>query len=132
LWGAGQIKESATYAAVGPRFFPMAIGVGVVLSGLWLFVAPGAVEVANEQLTPALDWRRVVGILGLMVAYLATFRTVGFLLTSMALIFLGSQLLGERRHLLRDALSAILLVTLTSFVFTQLLGIHLPVGLLGW
>lgn len=132
LWGAGQIKESVTYAAVGPRFFPIAIGVGVVVSGLWLFAVPGVVAAANGQLAPALDWLRLVGILLIMLCYLATFRTVGFLLGSIVLIFVGSQLLGERRYLVRDLLSSVVLVTITSFVFTQLLGINLPAGLLGW
>lgn len=132
LWGAWQIRESATYAAVGPRFFPIAISVGIIVSGIWLFVAPGAVAVANELLVPDLDWWRLGGILLLMLLYLFTFRRVGFILTSTVLVFLGSQLMGERRHLLRDALSAIVLVGVTSFVFTQLLGIQLPTGLLGW
>lgn len=132
LWGALQIRESATYAAIGPRFFPIAIAIGVIVSGIWLFLAPGAVAVANEQLVPAIDWVRLMGILVLMVLYVYSFRRVGFILTSSGLIFLGGQLLGERRHLLRDALSAIVLVTVTSYVFTQLLGIQLPAGLLGW
>jgi putative tricarboxylic transport membrane protein len=132
LWGAWQIKESATYAAIGPRFFPIAIAIGIVISGLWLFAVPGAVAAANALLVPKLDWLRLAGILLLMVLYLFSFRTVGFLLASVVLLFVGSQLMGERRHLMRDALSAILLATATSFVFTRLLGINLPTGLLGW
>ena len=42
LWGALQIRETTTYSAVGPRFFPNALGIGIMLSGVWLFLMPGA------------------------------------------------------------------------------------------
>jgi putative tricarboxylic transport membrane protein len=132
---ATQITQPNAVAAVGPRVFPVAIGIGLVCSGLWLFGWPGAVEAVAEGESAAVvsfDWLRVVSLLLLLIGYIALFRPLGYILSTTIFMFAGVQLLGDRATLLRDLLTSVLLIAAISFVFARLLGINLPDGLLGW
>jgi hypothetical protein len=44
----------------------------------------------------------------------------------------GAQLLGDRHHLLRDAIVGVGLAVTVAFVFGRLLNINLPPGLFGF
>lgn len=132
LWGALQIRESTTYAAVGPRFMPNAIGIGIVLSGVWLFVFPGAPPAADSPQSMTLDWLRIGLMLGVVAAYIALFRVLGYVLATTMLLWGGAQVLGERRHLVRDGVIAVALAVTIYYVFSQLLRINLPPGPLGF
>lgn len=132
LWGATLIRESTTYAAVGPRFFPNAIGIGIVLSGIWLFLMPGPPpEPDAPQLIP-LDWLSIGLMFALVVGYILIFKRVGYILSTTLLMLIGAQILGDRGHLLRDAIIAVLMAVTINFVFARLLGINLPEGLIGF
>ncbi|MCG8348782.1 MAG: tripartite tricarboxylate transporter TctB family protein [Chloroflexales bacterium] len=129
---AFDIEVSATYATIGPRFFPVAIGIGMVLSGVWLFATPKQVLEADSEQMIALDWPRFGGLLAIMIGYITLLQPLGYIITTTMLMLGGSQLLGERQHLRRDAIVAVLLAVVTGFVFARLLGITLPEGLIGW
>lgn len=132
LWGALQIREATTYSAVGPRFFPNALGVGIVLSGAWLFLMPGAPPAPDSPERISLDWISVGLMLGAVIAYILVFRPLGFIFATMLMVVAGSQILGDRRHLLRDAIVGVLLAVTVAFVFGRLLNINLPPGLFGF
>jgi putative tricarboxylic transport membrane protein len=133
LWQSFSIRQSLTYSAVGPRFFPIAIGIGILLSGVWLFAAPGqeATEPDSAQMVP-LDWPRLGGMTLLIIAYILLFKPAGYILSTAVMLLAGSQILGERKHLLRDGLIGVFLALMAYFLFAQLLGINLPKGLIGW
>lgn len=133
LWQSFSIRQSLTYSAVGPRFFPIAIGIGILLSGLWLFATPG--EEPTEPESPqliSLDWPRLGGMALLIVAYIVTFKTAGYILSTAIMLVAGSQILGNPKHLLRDSITAIAIAVTAYFLFAQLLGINLPAGLIAW
>ncbi|HAJ37149.1 MAG TPA: hypothetical protein DCL15_15840 [Chloroflexi bacterium] len=132
LWGALQIRESTTYAAVGPRFMPNAIGIGIILSGIWLFAFPGASPAPDSPLSVSLDWLSIGLMLGVVAAYIAIFRMVGYVLATTLLLWGGAQILGERRHLMRDGVIAVVLSATIYYAFSQLLRINLPPGPLGF
>ena len=131
LWGALQIREATTYAAVGPRFMPNAIGIGIILSGVWLFAFPGAPPSPDSPQSVALDWLRIGLILGIVAAYIALFRSLGYVFATTLLVWSGAQVLGERRHFVRDGVIAVALAVTIYYVFSQLLRINLPPGPLG-
>ncbi|HHY55642.1 MAG TPA: tripartite tricarboxylate transporter TctB family protein [Chloroflexi bacterium] len=126
LWGALQIRESTTYAAVGPRFMPNAIGIGIVLSGVWLFAFPGAPPAPDSPEAASLDWLSIGLMLGLVAVYIALFRVAGYVLATTLLLWGGAQILGDRRHLVRDGVIAVALSVTIYYVFSQLLRINLP------
>lgn len=128
LWGGSLIRESTTYAAVGPRFIPTAIGIGITLSGVWLFMAPGAPPEPESPQLVSLDWLSIGLMFVLVVAYIAVFRVLGYLLATTILLWAGAQVLGDRGHLVRDGVIAVALTAGIYLVFSQLLGINLPQG----
>ncbi|MBE2240074.1 MAG: tripartite tricarboxylate transporter TctB family protein [Caldilineaceae bacterium] len=132
VWGASLIRESTTYAAVGPRFIPNAIGIGIVLSGLWLFAAPGAPPAPDTPQRMSLDWVSIGLMAGLVLLYILVFRWLGYIGSTILLLWAGAQILGDRSHLLRDGVIAVMLAATIYLVFSRLLGINLPQGLIGF
>ena len=132
LWGALQIRETTTYSAVGPRFFPNALGIGIMLSGVWLFLMPGAPPGADSPERMRLDWLSVGLMAGAVVAYVFFFQSLGYIIATALMMMAGAQILGERHHLLRDTIVGVILAVSVSFVFGRLLNINLPPGLFGF
>lgn len=132
LWGALQIRESTTYSAVGPRFFPNALGLGIVLSGVWLFLMPGAPPAPDAPERTPLDWLSLGLLAAAVIAYVLIFRPLGYIIATALLMVAGAQILGDRDHLLRDAIIGVTLAVTVAFVFGRLLNINLPPGLFGF
>jgi len=129
------IRVLATANAVGPRFFPYVVGGAAAIVGLWLAVAvfrgdraePEASEdIDLEQKT---DWRTLAMLTGAFVAYILLITPLGYLLSTM-LFFGGTAFaLGARGP--RSLIITTLVVPFITFmVFTRLLGIYLPNGVL--
>ena len=131
------------YAAVGPRVFPIAIGVALVAVALWTALrahgagaAPssGAAKApaapASDAAPPAADWRAAAPSALLFLAYIALLEPLGYLLATTAFIALEARLLGSRRWG-RDVLAALAVAVSVYALFSLLLGLRLPGGLLG-
>lgn len=132
LWGAQQIRETTTYSAVGPRFFPNALGIGIILSGIWLFLMPGAPPAPESPETLSLDWLSVASMAVAVVAYVLLFKPLGYIISTALMVVAGAQILGDRHHLLRDSIIGVGLAVTVAFVFGRLLNISLPPGLIGF
>lgn len=130
LLAALQIRESTTYSAVGPRFFPNVLGSGIVLSGVWLFLAPGAPGGEDAPQHQPLVWRNIGLMGGIVILYIFLFKPLGYILSTGLVMIAGSLLLSEERRPLRDLLVSIGLAVTVYFVFTRLLNINLPEGLI--
>ena len=155
------------YAAVGPRVFPIAIGIALVAVALWTaFRAHGAAGApssgpAKAQAAPApdaassaadgslprlrrgglrapapdaassaVDWRSAAPSTLLFLAYIVLLEPLGYLLATTAFIALEARLLGSRRWG-RDLLAALAVTVSVYVLFSLLLGLRLPAGLLG-
>jgi putative tricarboxylic transport membrane protein len=129
------IRVLATANAVGPRFFPYVVGGAATLTGLWLAVAVLRGDRANPEesedvdLHQKTDWRTLAMLTGSFVVYLLIITPVGYLLSTMAFFGGCAFALGARRP--RSLILTTFLVPLATFlVFTRLLGIYLPNGIL--
>ena len=69
---------------------------------------------------------------GAVVAYVFFFQSLGYIVATALMMMAGAQILGERHHLLRDAIVGVTLAVSVSFVFGRLLNINLPPGLFGF
>ena len=131
------------YAAVGPRVFPIAIGIALVAVALWTaFRAHGAAGApssgpAKARAAPApdadssaADWRSAAPSTLLFLAYIALIEPLGYLLATTAFIALEARLLGSRRWG-RDLLAALAVTVSVYVLFNLVLGLRLPGGLLG-
>jgi putative tricarboxylic transport membrane protein len=138
-------EPEAGYAAVGPRVFPIVIGIALVTVALWTAFrahgSPGAPSAgtapartapapASDAAAPAADWRAAAPSALAFLAYIALLEPLGYLLATITFIAIEARLLGSRRWG-RDLLAAILVAVTVYTLFSLLLGLRLPAGLLG-
>lgn len=127
------LREGPGYAAVGPRVFPLLVGAGLLISGL--FVALGGVRSARigaetgDEPAEEQDWATLVQVGLVLAAFLALYLPLGFTLASAFFLPACAWVLGSRSPG-RDLLAGMLVSVATYYLFTQLLGLELPQGLL--
>lgn len=116
----------------GPRLMPLLVG--VIWTGLAVvFVVQTIASLArgdhlprSEALTHA---PRVLLLVAVVVVYALGLEPVGYLLTTVVLFPLACLILGSRQHV-RDVLVGLGMALVLYYSFTELLGIHLPSGVL--
>ena len=127
--------ESA-WAPSGPRFVPLVASVGLILLSLaflarvtlWPDVELG--EHAAEEAAET-DWL-VPGLVAAgLIAYVALIEPLGYVLASALFFPVVARVLGSRSPL-RDAIAGAALAVGVYLLFTRLLGVPLPPGLLGF
>lgn len=134
LIGTTQIQFGIN-AVVGPRAFPLIVGIGtlllgVILTGLTLRgdrAEPGAEEDADPD-APA-DLRRPGIVLGGFLLGSVLLAPLGFVVGTAIMYFSVAFAFGERRYGLMGVVSLIVALV-TYVVFTRGLGLSLPAGLL--
>ena len=118
-------EPGGQYAAIGPRAFPVAIGIGLVACSLWI----GLTGKGRGELPP-IDWR-VASVSALaFFAYMSLLETVGYLVATVVFITIESRLLGSRAWF-RDLIVSVFITASVYGVFNLLLRIRLPAGLIG-
>ena len=142
LWQANGLRAGPGYAAVGPKTFPIIVGLVFLGSGLGVLL--GLVREARREVphTEAggpdsavvegaegvgTDWPTLLGVAGLLAAYIALYKPLGFILASIVLLPVGARVLGSRAPL-RDVIVGVALSLAIYVVFTRLLGLELPAG----
>ncbi|CAM5580825.1 membrane protein [Streptomyces tanashiensis] len=118
---------------VGPATVPVVVGCGLLAVAVLLTVdvlrgGRGEAEGGEDvDLTEPADWRTVLLLAGVFLAFAVLIGPLGFPLAG-ALLFWGAAYALGSRHLHRDPLIAAVLSLLTYAVFDQLLGVPLPGG----
>jgi putative tricarboxylic transport membrane protein len=130
LWQLEAIPADGGYSAVGPRFTPMLIGIGLAVVGVVLLVQALAggwkglegTEPAEPFFAPAFAW--IAGGLGL---HMAVIGVVGFTLAATLLFAMVARGFGSRR-LVRNAAIGFVLAACIFLLFTRVLNLQLPAG----
>ena len=115
----------------GPGFFPLVAGLLVVLC-LTLDLIRRLVVLAREGKVKGagrVSWQ-VVGILGAIAFYLLTAGILGHMLSASVMVSALLLMLGNRAWYKAVAID-VLAAVLSDLLFTTLLGLRLPAGLLG-
>lgn len=115
-----------TLSLPGPGFFPTALGALLAVCGLGC--AARALLLGGSESVSLGGWRPWATLLVLAVSAFA-FEPVGAPLTLAAMLVALFLILG-RQPLLRSVAYGILASALSYFLFTRLLGVGLPEGLL--
>ncbi|MEU6781052.1 tripartite tricarboxylate transporter TctB family protein [Nonomuraea angiospora] len=131
------IPQGEGYQAVGPRAFPLLVGVGLaVVSVIGVVQAfrpgtrepgPATTEVGGEAEEKP-HWPSVLLLIGSLAGYALLLVPAGYWQATTAFFVAVARVLGSRR-LVRDVLVGLALALATYFLFDRLLGISLPPGL---
>jgi putative tricarboxylic transport membrane protein len=140
--GAFLIYDAVTLEAgfakvdpVGPKLFPVVIGVILIVLAVILAIAipRGSVGEADagedvDPNTPG-DWRTVGLLVGLFVALILLVNPLGWVIAS-ALFFAGAATILGSRHYIRNIVIGVVLALVSFYGFYSGLGIPLPAGIL--
>ena len=120
---------------VGPRLFPVVIGVGLVALAVILAIAiprgsRGEAD-AGEDVDPDMpsDWRTVGLLVGLFVALIVLVVPLGWAIAG-GLFFAGCATVLGSRHYVRNLVIGAVLSVGSFYAFYSGLGIPLPAGIL--
>ena len=119
-------EPSGGYAAIGPRAFPIMIGLALIGCSIWIGVGPSR---SQAKKTPVDWWLFSLSALTFL-AYILLLEPLGYLLATVALIALESRLLGSRNWLHNLIVSCVITASVYG-IFSFLLEIPLPKGLIG-
>lgn len=130
--GAFMIQESSTtFSAVGPRAFPIMIGIGMLLSGVWLGWQTWRRQAAGFRFSDLeeIDWKTWGATALVFLVYLLIFEPVGYLISTALFLFVAARVLGSTAWL-RDAIVSVAISLAVYLFFNSLLKVGLPKGLL--
>ncbi|MFE5484869.1 tripartite tricarboxylate transporter TctB family protein [Streptomyces sp. NPDC056527] len=125
--------DIAQRGPVGPKTVPVLVGAGLLVVAVLLAIdvlrgGRGESEGGEDiDLSEPGDWRTVLLLAGVFLAFAVLIGPVGFPVSG-ALLFWGAAYALGSRHLHRDPLIAAGLSLLTYVVFNNLLGVPLPGG----
>jgi putative tricarboxylic transport membrane protein len=126
VWQAFLLPERVTSVAIGPRVFPVVVGLGIMASGVAMALARGP-DAADR---PLIDWHTLGALAGVLAAYLILFVPIGFPISSTLFLVGAARILGSR-SLPRDLVAGVGVSVIAYIVFTRLLGLELPGGPFG-
>lgn len=121
---------------LGPRFVPLVVGIALLVVAVAIAVllfrgrlTPDEEGGEDVDLSIPVDWRRVLVLLGLLVATVAVVDLLGWPITGALLFYLSALVLGSH-HYLRALLVSVVLGVVSFYGFAVGLGVTLPAGLL--
>jgi len=128
----------AAEGGIGPQqpgFFPMIVGIGLVVFGL-AFLATTTLWPDRELLERAgeehdgVQWATVWLSIAGLVAYSFLLTPLGYIIATCLFILALTWVAGSRKWVQNVAV-ALIFPVVVYFGFTELLGVRLPAGLLG-
>jgi putative tricarboxylic transport membrane protein len=143
IWQATLVREPFTTMVVGPRTFPLMVGVAMLAVSavlLWRRVRDKSVAAGGQEDDAAVvpldddevtigDWPAVWWVLGAILAMFVFLVPLGFIPT-VTLFLAGLSTLFSPRHWLRNVIVAVVFSCFFFFIFAWVLGIPLPKGIL--
>lgn len=111
---------------LGPKAFPIILGGLMIVLGSALFLKP---EKDVEPISLHRTLKSVLTLAGLLGGYGYSLPLMGYPLGTFFFLFIATRLMGERSMTLSALLSAGLSLSIYG-LFTQILGIPLPLGLI--
>jgi putative tricarboxylic transport membrane protein len=133
LVGTTAIRSPEGYAATGPRFVPLLVGVLLLVLSL-LFLARTVVrpdvDLAERAAREAAvtQWARPLSVVVALLAYAFLMDPLGYVVATTLFFLATARILGSRDPV-RDVLAGAGIALVLYVAFTQFLGVDLPAGL---
>lgn len=133
FWIANGFVVKAGLDPLGPSFYPKMLGVLLIVLGVTLILQNKKTNTEEQELEEEKEetgfWnpgnKRVIGLVGISIAYLFVLESLGFILTNI-LFIIGIMFINNERKIVKILIAS----TLTSFVlylvFKKILGVLLP------
>ncbi len=118
----------------GPSLFPRVLGTLFIFFGAMVVYSglksrEKKVTVPDEEQIP-LNYFNPILVIILIAAFIAVANKLGFIISGVAILFILMTKL--RVSYLKSSLVSIALVCFVYLIFSKLLRVPLPIGLLGW
>jgi putative tricarboxylic transport membrane protein len=116
----------------GPDLFPNILALLFIGFGLALILKARKL-ISTETGVAPLGLRKISNalfVLGIVATYVAVVNIVGFLITSAVLLFFLMKKLGVT--ILKSAIASIIITLFINLMFSKILRVPLPYGILGW
>ena len=138
--------KTRTVLTIGPGFMPRVIGIIVFVLGLLLFYQnykrtdfAGKESSTHKDITEPFSWPEnskftLISTILLLVIYVGLLETLGFPLMTAIYLLIQFFLLAEKKTFKMFSLlsgAAVVGSTIITLIFTKLLGLYLPLGILG-
>jgi putative tricarboxylic transport membrane protein len=129
-----RIGTGAGFIVIGPRIFPVVVGVGLLFLGLLFLlrttVLPDRDLVADVTAEEAsTDWPTTLLALLSLIVYALLLHPLGYTLATALFFPIIARILGST-HLWRNIVIGLVLGLAIYLIFTHVLGVRLPAGLL--
>jgi putative tricarboxylic transport membrane protein len=128
-FGIAYIDGQSGYAGLSPRFLPTVVTVGLAMCGLLLIFRSETIQTLPSEKSTAVDsedrFKRLMIIIAGLVAHILLIGSLGFVLAGALLLATTAKAYGSA-HLIRNAFLGLAISLSIWLVFTQLLGLNLP------
>ena len=115
-----QIKTPFSYDPLGPKPFPMAVSIGLLILPLWIIFIPQS-PVAQFKIQS-----RVLKLVLILFFYLLAFEFLGFMLSTTISSYLTARIIGSSR--MQGLLTGLIISILFYGIFRLWLDARLPLG----
>ncbi len=132
LYATSRIPSIEMVDPLGPKAFPVLLGMSLlVVAGLLLLEMRRGTDAPAAKASPQNRgyWLMIAAVSGWMALYFATFEKLGYLIDTTAFL-LGLMAYFHRGKWTANILTALLFSGGSFFLFTKVLGVTLPKGLL--
>ena len=124
------------WATTGARFFPLLVSIGLIFLGFALLLR--STVLSDEELgrhaaeeAAETDWTTPAVLMAMLVAYVLALEPVGYVVATALLFPAAARALGSRA-LARDIVSGVVFAVAVDLLFTRLLAVPLPIGIVGF
>ena len=118
----------------GPSLFPRVLGTLFIFFGSLVVWSGWKSSRVREENPPGeeipLNYFNPIVVIILIAAFMALANKLGFIITGAAILFI--LMMKLRVSLLKRSIVSIALVCFVYLIFSKLLRVPLPIGLLGW
>ncbi len=133
LYGTSLIPSIEMIDPLGPKAFPMLLGISLLVVAGLLFLEMRRSTTDAAAATAARQdrrhWLMIAAVAGWIALYFAAFGTLGYLIDT-AVFLIGLMAYFNRGKWTANIVTALLFAAGSFFLFTKGLGVTLPKGLL--
>ncbi|MPB71663.1 tripartite tricarboxylate transporter TctB family protein [Campylobacter fetus] len=123
IYGAMSFNVAFSYDPLGPKTFPILLGILLSVLSVFIIIGPSKAEFANLSIN-----LKIIYLVALIILYQLSFDFLGFLFATFILVSLVSKIFKATNI---EAVICGILVSITVYlVFKEVLDIPLPTGVI--